>query len=132
MTEEATGALAAAGRRGRALPGQIARFGELAGRDLMARAFAALRARGAYDPQRHGSAQDCQPLTTGEQLEMLALRAAITCDRQLAAPAGRAGNGQSGTPERVLRPVRLRRPSSPPGPRRAAARHRRVAGTDPC
>ena len=80
MAGEATGPLAAAGDPGRVLPGQIARFGELASRDLSARAFAALRARGAYDPQRHGDAGNYQPLTAGEQLEMRALQAAITRD----------------------------------------------------
>jgi hypothetical protein len=129
MTEDATEPLAAVGDPARALPSQIARFGELAGRDLSARAFAALRAREAYDPQRHGAAPNYQPLTTGEQLEMLALRAAITHDHQPAAPAHAAGTGQS-RPEGLLRPARLRRPPSP-GPRRTSARHRRVADTDP-
>lgn len=72
----------------RGLPGQIARFGYLVSRDLSARAFAALRARGAYDPQRHGDARNYQPLSTGEQLEMRALRAAITRDHRPAAAAG--------------------------------------------
>ena len=43
MAEEATEPLAAAGDPGRVLPGQMARFRELVGRDLSARAFAALR-----------------------------------------------------------------------------------------
>jgi hypothetical protein len=89
MTEATTEPLAAVGDS-RALPGQIARFGELAARDLSARAFAALRARGAYDPRRHGNAANYPPLTTGEQLEMLALRAAITHDYQPAALADAA------------------------------------------
>ncbi len=66
MAGEATEPLAAVGDPGRVLPGQIARFGELASRDLSARAFAALRARGASDPQRHGDAGNYRPLTAGE------------------------------------------------------------------
>ena len=124
-TGEAAEPPAAVGDPGRILPGQIARFGELAGRDLSARAFAAMRARGAHDQQRHGDAGDYQPLTSGEQLEMLALRAAITCDYHPAVPAGPAEPVQSG-PERLVRPVPLRRPSLP-GSRRAPARHRRAA-----
>jgi hypothetical protein len=46
-----TGPPPVVGVPGRTLPVQIARFGELAGRDLAARAFAALQARGADDPQ---------------------------------------------------------------------------------
>jgi hypothetical protein len=105
MTGDATEPLPALGDHGRTLPAQIARFGELAGRDLSARAVAALRARDAYDPQRHGDARDYQPLTTGEQLEMAALREAITRD-YLPAPAAPANAGRSGSggPQR---PVRL-------------------------
>jgi hypothetical protein len=125
MAGEATGPL---GDPARGLPGQIARFGELASRDLSARAFAALRARGAYDPQRHGGAGTCQPLTAGEQLEMRALRAAITRDHRPAAAAG-AEAARSG-PERLQRPVPLRR-LSPPGPPGAPARHRRAADPGP-
>jgi hypothetical protein len=120
--------MAAIGDPARGLPGQIARFGELASRDLSARAFAALRARGAYDPQRHGDAGTCQPLTAGEQLEMRALRAAITREHRPAAAAG-AEAARSG-PERLQRPVPLRR-LSPPGPPGAPARHRRAADTGP-
>ena len=40
----------------------------------MARAFAALRERGAHDPRRHGDARTGRPLTSGEQLEMVTLR----------------------------------------------------------
>ena len=127
MAGEATEPLAAVGDAGRVLPGQIARFGELASRDLSARAFAALRARGAYDPQRHGGAGNYQPLTTGEQLEMRALRAAITGEHRPAAPAGPADSARSG-PERLQRPAPLRR-LAPPGPPGAPARHRRVADT---
>ena len=128
MAGEATGPLAAIGGPGRGLPGQIARFGELASRDLAARAVAALRARGAYDPQRHGDAGTCRPLTTGEQLKMRALRAAITREHRPAAPAG-AEAAPSG-PERLQRPAPLRRPP-PPGPRRVPARHRRDADPGP-
>ena len=129
MTGDATEPLAAVGDPGRALPGQIARFGELAGRDLMARAFAALRERGAYDPRRHGDARTCRPLTSGEQLEMLTLRAAITGDHGPAAVAGLADTGGSG-PTGPPRPARLRRPPLP-APSRADGRHRRVAGPGP-
>jgi hypothetical protein len=128
MAEGPAGPLAAAGDPGGALPGQIARFGDLAGRDLSARAFAALLARGAYDPQRHGDAQDYTPLSAGEELQMLALRAAITHGYQPASPAETAQAGRSGPPEVLRHPARLRRPPSLPGPRRA--RHRRVADTD--
>jgi hypothetical protein len=48
------------------------RFEELTNRDLMVRAHATLKARGTYDPQRHGDAGKYQPLTTEEQLEILA------------------------------------------------------------
>jgi hypothetical protein len=48
------------------------RFEELANRDLSARAIATLRARGTYDPQRHGDAAKYPPLTTEEHLEVLA------------------------------------------------------------
>jgi hypothetical protein len=48
------------------------RFEELTLRDLMVRSLAKLRARGEYDPRRHG-ADDYQPLTRAEHLEILAL-----------------------------------------------------------
>jgi hypothetical protein len=48
------------------------RFEELANRDLSARAIATLKARGTYDPQRHGDASKYQPLTAEEHLEILA------------------------------------------------------------
>ncbi len=48
------------------------RFEELTNRDLMVRAHATLKARGTYDPQRHGDAEKYQPLTTAEHLEILA------------------------------------------------------------
>lgn len=113
------------GTADRTLAGQIARFGDLAGRDLSARAFAALRARGAYDPRRHGDTGDHQPLSQGEQLEMLALRTALASGYRPAPPAESGGPDPA---QAVPRPVRLRRPSLlPPGPRRAPARHRRTA-----
>jgi len=55
-------------------------------------------------------------------MELLALRAAIT-DGDRAAPAGPA---HTGLPERIVRPVRLRRPSYSES--RREARHRRPAG----
>jgi hypothetical protein len=48
------------------------RFEELTGRDLSARAYAKLQACGTYDPQQHGDASKCQPLTATEHLEVLA------------------------------------------------------------
>lgn len=48
------------------------RFEELTNRDLMARAHATLKARGTYDPDKHGNAGRYQPLTADEHLELLA------------------------------------------------------------
>ena len=48
------------------------RFEELTNRDLMVRAHATLKARGTYDLQLHGDADNYQPLTTEEHLEILA------------------------------------------------------------
>lgn len=48
------------------------RFEELSSRDLSACAIAMLKARGAYDPQRHGDAVQYPPLTAHEHLEVLA------------------------------------------------------------
>jgi hypothetical protein len=48
------------------------RFEELTNRDLSVRAFATLKVRGTYDPQRHGDADQYQPLTAAEHLEILA------------------------------------------------------------
>lgn len=121
LAQDVTEPLPAIGAADRTLPGQIARFGNLAGRDLSARAFATLRASGSYDPRRHGDTRDCQPLSRGEQLEMLALRTAIAAGYQAAVPAG------SGPAQTITRPIRLRRPLPPPGPHRPAARHRRIA-----
>jgi hypothetical protein len=47
------------------------RFDELTTRDLLARAYATLKARGEYDPQKHGDGST-EPLTAGEHLEVLA------------------------------------------------------------
>jgi hypothetical protein len=47
------------------------RFEELAVRDVSARAFMAVAARGDYDPRIHGSAGS-EPLTVTEHLELLA------------------------------------------------------------
>jgi predicted TPR repeat methyltransferase len=48
------------------------RFEELACRDLSSRAIAMLKARGTYDPDKHGDADKYQPLTAAEHLEILA------------------------------------------------------------
>jgi hypothetical protein len=48
------------------------RFEELAVRDVSARAFTALVARGDYDPRIHGDAGGSGPLTVTEHLELLA------------------------------------------------------------
>jgi hypothetical protein len=131
VAEDVTEPLAAVGGTGRVLPVQIARFGNLAGRDLLARALAAQRRPDGRDPRDHG---DYQPLSQAEQLELRALRAALVAGYQPAPPAAPAGGLGgligSGSPQSLLRLARLRRPSPPPGPRRAAARHRRPAVTD--
>ena len=49
------------------------RFEELTNRDLMARAHATLKARGTYDPHKHGETGKYPPLTTDEHLELLAV-----------------------------------------------------------
>jgi hypothetical protein len=48
------------------------RFDELTDRDLNVRAYATLKARGTYDPDKHGDADRHQPLTAAEHLELLA------------------------------------------------------------
>jgi hypothetical protein len=48
------------------------RFAELTLRDLLARSYATLKARGEYDPQKHGDGNR-EPLTATEHLEILAL-----------------------------------------------------------
>jgi hypothetical protein len=48
------------------------RFEELAVRDVSARAFTAVVARGDYDPRVHGDAGGSGPLTVTEHLELLA------------------------------------------------------------
>lgn len=46
------------------------RYEELTNRDLMVRAHATLKARGTYNPHRHGDADQYQPLTANEHLEL--------------------------------------------------------------
>jgi hypothetical protein len=48
------------------------RFDELAVRDVSARAFRAMVARGDYDPRIHGDVAGSVPLTVTEHLELLA------------------------------------------------------------
>ncbi len=48
------------------------RFEELAVRDLTARAFMSVVARGDYDPRIHGEVGGSEPLTVTEHLELLA------------------------------------------------------------
>ena len=129
MAGNVTGPLTSADASVRMLPGQIVRFGELAGRHLSALASAMLRAREAGDPQRHGDAQDFQPLTREEQLEMITLRAAISGEDNPAIPASPADTTRPG-PECPPKPAQLRRQSLP-DPCRPAGRHHRVAGTSP-
>ncbi len=47
------------------------RYDELSMRDLLARARATVKARGEYDPARHGP-DDAEPLSAAEHLELLA------------------------------------------------------------
>ena len=47
------------------------RFEELTTRDLLARSYAILKARGEYDPRKHGDGNR-EPLTAAEHLEILA------------------------------------------------------------
>lgn len=49
------------------------RFEELTTRELLARSYATLKARGTYEPHKHGDASKHQPLTATEHLEILAL-----------------------------------------------------------
>ena len=53
------------------------RFEELTTRELLARSYATLKARGTYEPRKHGDASKHQPLTATEHLEILALGEAI-------------------------------------------------------
>jgi hypothetical protein len=48
------------------------RYDKLTRRDLSVWAYATLKARGTYDPARHGDAERYQPLTVAEHLEVLA------------------------------------------------------------
>jgi hypothetical protein len=131
VAEDVTEPLAAVGETGRVLPVQIARFGNLVGRELSARALAARQQQDGRDSRDHGG---YQPLSQAEQLELRALRATLVSGYQPAPPAGPPGGlgglGGPGSRQSLLRLARLRRPSPPPGPRRAAARHRRPAVTD--
>lgn len=126
VAEDVTEPLGAAGETVRVLPVQIARFGDLAGRDLSARALAAWQQRYGDDPRERGDTGDCQPLSQAEQRELRALRAALMLGYQPAVPFGGPGSRQN-----LLRLARLRRPSPLPGPRRAPARHRRAGVNDP-
>ena len=56
---------------------QIARYEELAVRDLTARSIATLKARGEYDASKHPDPAGYPPLTVAEHLELLALGEAI-------------------------------------------------------
>lgn len=76
-TRPRIGAQARREAAGHRLSQQVARYGELAGRDLSARASARRRARDAHGPQ-HGDARKPQPLTAAELVELQALAAAIT------------------------------------------------------
>jgi hypothetical protein len=122
LAGDVTEPLAAVGDPGRVLPSQIARFGELVGRELSARASAALQARGARSPQPRNPGD--QPLTAAEQREMAALRASITYDL---AAADAASTQRSEPPASLPRPVRLRR-RLVANPRGLAGRHHRGAG----
>jgi len=106
VTQDVTEPLPAIGNPGPGLSSQIARFGSLAARELSG------------------------PLSASEQLEMLALRAAIIGDARTVAPSGTGEAGQSGSSEVLNRPARLWRPAPLPGPRRGPARHRRIADTN--
>ena len=53
------------------------RFEELTTRELLARSYATLKARGNYEPRKHGDASKHQPLTATEHLEILALGEAM-------------------------------------------------------
>lgn len=55
---------------------QLERYNRLAAKDASARARTELVARGAYDPDRHGT-EDRPPLTVAEHIELLALAECI-------------------------------------------------------
>jgi hypothetical protein len=59
------------------LTDHVARWQELRNRGLSACAIATLKARGDYDPARHGDAADYPPLSAEDYLELLALGEAI-------------------------------------------------------
>ncbi|WP_203994737.1 hypothetical protein [Sphaerisporangium rufum] len=56
---------------------RLARWHELTDRDLHVQAIATLRARGEFDPARHGDADRYPPLTVDEHVELLALGESI-------------------------------------------------------
>jgi hypothetical protein len=103
---------------GGVLAAQLARFGELVGRDLSARASGVLRVRRAYNP-----------LTAAEHQEMTALHAAIAGACPPADPVDAPAKGQSGPDSPPPLPRLRRRPSL--GPVRSAGRHHRSAGVGP-
>lgn len=59
------------------LTDHLARYRELADRDLTARSIASLKATGRYDPGRHPNPDAYPPLTTAEHLEVLAIGEAL-------------------------------------------------------
>jgi hypothetical protein len=59
------------------LTDHLARWQELRDRGLNAYAVATLKARGDYDPARHGDAADYPPLSAEDYLELLAVGEAI-------------------------------------------------------
>jgi hypothetical protein len=107
-------------------PGLLAareRYDVLSGRYHLARAYATLRARGEYDPTKHGTG-DTEPLTAEEHLELLALgeylarsyKPSFEVDNALRAggylgtgrrgPGHRRGHGAGGLPGLGRRPAR--------------------------
>jgi hypothetical protein len=114
---------------GGVLAAQLARFGQLAGRDLSARASAAPRAGRARDLPRRGEERACPPLTPAEKQEMTALRAAITSARRPGDPGGGTAEGQPGHGRPPQLPRLRRRPA--PVPVSSAGRHHRSVGAGP-
>jgi hypothetical protein len=72
---------------------QIARYGELAGRDLAAQASASRAAKDVRKPGRHGAAWNCRPLSAEEQLELQRLARSIARSR---VSSGKAGSQRGG------------------------------------
>lgn len=126
ITDASTQPLPQLGGPAGVLAVQLARFGELAGRDLCARAAAALRVSRAQDPRRRGEEWADAPLTPAEHQEMTSLHAAINGACLPADPGSAAARGQA---EPVsLRPLRLRRRPVQDSVR-SAGRHHRPAVT---